>query len=107
MYNAATAATVLLAVATMYVALFAVILVGGLVVIDVGYLDSILGKEAGFADYVNLAWLSASLGTIAGAVGSSFTHADVVRRATFSNREYERRQMPMVGEEAEQRHETA
>ncbi len=95
LYNAATTATVLIAVAAMYLTLFAVVLLGALVVIDVNFLEEHLREQAGFIDYVNLAWLATSMGTIGGAVGSSFSDAEVVRRATFSNREYERRQMSL------------
>lgn len=106
LYNAATAATVVVAVAAMYVALFVVVLIGALVVIDVGFLEENLRNEAGFLDYVNLSWLSTSMGTIGGAVGSSMSNAEEVRRATFSNREYQRRQLSLVKEEqAEQEQE--
>jgi hypothetical protein len=92
LYNAATVTSVLLAVGTMFLALFAVVLLGALVVIDVDYLEENIRDQAGFLDYVSLAWLASSMGTIGGAVGASFSDADVVRRATFSNREFERRQ---------------
>lgn len=106
LYNAATAATVVVAVAAMYVALFVVVLIGALVVIDVGFLEENLRNEAGFLDYVNLSWLSTSMGTIGGAVGSSMSNAEEVRRGTFSNREYQRRQLSLVKEEqAEQEQE--
>ncbi len=99
MYNTATTVTVVVAVAAMYVALFAIVLVGALVVINVDYLEQNLRDQAGFIDYVNLAWLSTSMGTIGGAVGSSLSNAEEVRRATFSNREYERRQLSLAKEE--------
>ncbi len=102
-YNAATAATVVIAVAAMYVGLFFVIYIGGLVVINIDYLGDQLGHAAVATDYLTLAWLSASMGTIAGAVGSSFTDPEIVRQATFSNREYERRQITV---ERETGHET-
>lgn len=106
LYNAATATTVVVAVAAMYVALFVVVLIGALVVIDVGFLEESLRNEAGLLDYVNLSWLSTSMGTIGGAVGSSMSNAEEVRRATFSNREYQRRQLSLVKEEqAEQEQE--
>ncbi|HXD28518.1 MAG TPA: hypothetical protein VN621_07130 [Arthrobacter sp.] len=94
-YNMATLLTVLLAVGTMFVFLFVLILVGGLVVINIDYLADQLGHEAGLPEYLNLAWLSASMGVIAGAVGSSLSDADAVRKATFSNREYLRRQITL------------
>ncbi|MEP7765439.1 hypothetical protein [Sanguibacter sp. 25GB23B1] len=92
LYNAATVTSVLIAVATMFLALFAVVLLGALVVIDVDYLEENIRDQAGFLDYVSLAWLASSMGTIGGAVGASFSDAEVVRRATFSNREFARRQ---------------
>ncbi|PFG33234.1 hypothetical protein [Sanguibacter antarcticus] len=95
LYNAATATSVLIAVTAMFLALFVMVLFGALVVIDVDYLEEYLRTDAGFTDYVSLAWLASSMGTIGGAVGANFSDAEVVRRATFSNREYERRQMSL------------
>ncbi|MGP5218071.1 hypothetical protein [Arthrobacter rhombi] len=97
-YNAATTGTVFIAVAAMYLGLFVVIYIGGLVVINIDYLGAQLGHQAMATDYLNLAWLSASMGTIAGAVGSSLTDPEIVRQATFSNREYERRQISVERE---------
>lgn len=94
-YNTATLLTVLLAVATMFLFLFVLILIGGLVVINVDYMADQLGHEVGMPEYLNLAWLSASMGIIAGAVGSGLSDADAVRKATFSNREYLRRQITL------------
>lgn len=92
-YNLATATTLVAAVASMYLGLFLVILAGSLMIINRGFMAEQLGHEVGFGDYVNLSWLSASLGTMAGALGSSLENKETVRRATFSNREYERRQI--------------
>lgn len=92
-YNLATATTIVAAVASMYIALFVVILAGSLMIISSDFMAEQLGHDVEFEDYVNLSWLSASLGTMAGAVGSSLDNRESVRRATFSNREYERRQM--------------
>lgn len=100
-YNMATLLTVLLAVGTMFVFLFVLIFIGGLVVINVDYLADQLGHDAGLPEYLNLAWLSASMGIIAGAVGSSLSDADSVRKATFSNREYLRRQITLGKQHAE------
>ncbi|WP_372698312.1 hypothetical protein [Arthrobacter sp. JSM 101049] len=95
-YNMATLLTVSLAVATMFVFLFVFILIGGLVVINVDYMADQLGHDAGLPEYLNVAWLSASMGIIAGAVGSGLSDADAVRKATFSNREYLRRQISLA-----------
>lgn len=92
-YNLATVLTILIAVAVMYLGLFSVIFGGALIVVDSEYLSNQLGHAAGIREYLNLAWLSASLGTIAGALGSSLDDEESVRRATFSSREYDRRQL--------------
>jgi len=92
-YNAATLLTVSLAAAAMYILLFLALFLGALIVIDQDYLASQLGHQVGLAEYFNLAWLASSLGLMGGAVGSSFDDVARVQRATFSQREYERRNM--------------
>lgn len=94
-YNLATLATIGSAVLLMYLALFVIILAGALIVIDAKFLGMQLGHDVGFSEYVNLSWLSASLGTIAGAVGSSLDDAESVRKATYSQREFQRRQISL------------
>ncbi|QXQ11960.1 hypothetical protein KUF55_08915 [Paeniglutamicibacter sp. Y32M11] len=101
-YNLATLVTIFAAVLLMYLALFLVILAGSLIIIDNQYLAMQLDHEVGLAEYVNLSWLAASLGTVAGAVGSSLDDEESVRRATFSRREFERRQITLApGKERE------
>ena len=53
----------------------------------------VAGHGVAFGEYLNLSWLSASLGTIAGGPGSSLDNEESVRRATFSRRECKRRQV--------------
>ncbi|MDJ0315476.1 hypothetical protein [Arthrobacter sp. H35-D1] len=98
LYNLATLLTLLLAMLLMYVALFLIILAGALIIIDPAFLAMQLDGDVGFREYVNLSWLSASLGIVAGAVGSSFDDEESVRKATFSRREYERRQISLENE---------
>ncbi|MGQ3383390.1 hypothetical protein [Glutamicibacter sp. TV12E] len=92
-YNAATVLTVGFAAAAMYLLLFLALLAASLIVIDQEYLAYQLHHGVTLADYVNLAWLASSLGTMGGAIGSSFENVEEVQRATFSQREYERRNM--------------
>jgi len=92
-YNAATVLTVGFAAAVMYLLLFLALLAGSLIVIDQEYLAYQLRHDVTLAEYVNLAWLASSLGTMGGAIGSSFDEVKEVQRATFSQREYERRNM--------------
>ncbi|MBM6622181.1 hypothetical protein JTF08_11235 [Micrococcaceae bacterium RIT802] len=106
-YNTATVATIVIAVAVMYVALFCIILAGSLIIINGQFISAELGHAAGFSEYINLSWLSASLGTLAGAVGSSFVDEQAVRRATFSSREFERRQISLMDKDEDKSEERA
>lgn len=91
LYNAATVITVLLGVLLMYVALFSLTLLGAVTVIPANYFSSQLGHDVSLVEYLALAWLASSLGTIAGAFGSSMETSRQVQHATFSRREQDRR----------------
>lgn len=91
--NVSTIITVGVSVLLLYLVLFAVMLTLSLVVVEAGYLESQVGRAAGFGQYLDLAWLAASLGIMAGALGSSFDSDDAVREATYSQRFHERRKL--------------
>ena len=90
LYNAATLCTLTLGVACMYALLYTAALLSALTVIDSGYLASRLGHPAGFGDYATLAWLSCSMGIVAGALGSTLEDEQAIRQATYSRRERDR-----------------
>lgn len=92
LYNAATILTISIGVLCMYTLLFVVTLVSALVVIPPDYLTITLKHPSGVGEFAIVAWLSASMGTIAGALGSGFASEDAVRQAAYSKREQERRQ---------------
>ncbi|MBP2365393.1 hypothetical protein [Pseudonocardia parietis] len=89
--NLSTVLTVACGVLIMFALLFALTLVAAALVIPPHYLGSQLMREAGFDDYVMIAWLSTSMGTVAGALGSGFADESAVRQAAYSRRERERR----------------
>jgi len=91
--NLSTIVTVGVSVALMYLILFLIMLVLSLAVIDASYLRSELMHPVGFGDYLDLAWLTASMGTLAGALGSNFDRDEAVREATYSQRYHERREL--------------
>ncbi|OMH23375.1 hypothetical protein BKD30_13420 [Tersicoccus phoenicis] len=93
LYNTFTGVTIFIGALTMYVMLYLVLLLGALTVIEVGFLSGQLGHPAGWLDYLDIAWLSSSLGTVAGALGSSFDDEEAIRRATYSRRENERHRL--------------
>ncbi|MFD8391965.1 hypothetical protein ACFV2N_22885 [Streptomyces sp. NPDC059680] len=82
--------TLFLGVLCMYALLYALTLVSAFIVIDSSYLASRLGHSTGVGDYATLAWLSSSMGMVAGALGSSLDTEEAVRQGTYSRRERER-----------------
>lgn len=91
--NIATVITVGIGVSLSYLMLFVGLLALSAVIVDAGYLSSQLEKSAGPRDYLELSWLAASLGTMAGALGANFDSDDAIRQATYSKRWHERREM--------------
>ena len=91
MYNAATVGTVLTGALCMYALLFAVVLSSAAVVISPEFLAAQIGRPSSIGDYFSLAWLAASLGTVAGAVGSSVADREDILDATYGHRELIRR----------------
>lgn len=89
LFNASTVLTLSVGVVCMYVVLFVVILGGAAAVISPAYLQTVIGHPVGPADYAALAWLSASLGIVAGALGSGLETEAAVRRTIYSRREYD------------------
>ncbi|GAA4506002.1 hypothetical protein [Brevibacterium yomogidense] len=91
--NTATIATVGFGVTMMHLVLWCILFVLGLIVVDMSYLQEQLGHRVSMIEYIHLSWLSASLGTLAGALGSNFNTEDAIREATYSRRVYERRKL--------------
>ncbi|WP_182353742.1 hypothetical protein [Flaviflexus huanghaiensis] len=87
MYNAAVVVTILMSVVLLYLALFIGVLLAGLIIIEAGYLSDVLGEKATFRHYLDIAWLAASMGTVAGALGSNFDSDDDIKQLTHGRRE--------------------
>ena len=90
LYNAATALTIAAAVILAYAALFALVLAAAAVFVEVDFLRSTLGHPVGPSDYLSLAWITTSLATVAGALGSGLEDEETVRRATYGYRQKRR-----------------
>ncbi|MFC7401037.1 hypothetical protein [Citricoccus sp. GCM10030269] len=101
MYNASTVMTLLVAVTLLYAVLFVGIFIAGLIIIESGYLAQTIGKSASIASYLEIAWLSASLGTVAGALGASFDHEDDIRNLTNGTRKAQRYEERKAAEKRE------
>lgn len=90
LYNAATALTITVAVLFSYAVLFALILVAAGIFIPLNFFESNLQRPVGTADYVILAWMTASLATVAGGLGSGLEDEETVREATYGYRQRRR-----------------
>lgn len=102
LYNAATIVTLTVGVLCMYVFLLVVAFLGALAVIPAAYFEKTLGHSITWLDYVELAWLSTSMGTFAGALGSSFESDQAILQATYGRREQERHERISESQEDEE-----
>jgi hypothetical protein len=90
LYNAATLLTVAIAVVWGYLVLFAVLLAVCGLLIDSGVFHSMTRQPADFGTYVSLAWLGASIATVAGGLGSGLESLDEVREAAYGHNQRRR-----------------
>jgi hypothetical protein len=91
LFNAATAATVLLGVLSLYLALFLFSLAGAGLLITPHLLSKVLSSDVSLADYLSLAWLATSLAMIGGALGAGLETAEAVREAAYAYRPEDQR----------------
>lgn len=90
LYNGSTLLTLGMLVVGLYAVLFLAILLGGVAVIDPEFLAQQLGEPAQFAHYLRIAWLSTSMGVVAGALGAGFDSDADLRRITNGARDRQR-----------------
>lgn len=91
MYTVATMLSLLVSVAALYLLLFAGILLISLLLIDPTYMaQTQQGLEGSPMNYVDIAWLAASMGTVAGAIGSNFDPEADLEGLTQGSREQRR-----------------
>jgi hypothetical protein len=86
LFNIATTATVVIGVAAFYAALFVLSLLAALLLVVPSLLADAIGHPVTVADYVDVAWLTASLATVGGALGAGLESDEAVRRAAYTYR---------------------
>ena len=86
LFNIATTATVVIGVAAFYAALFVLSLLAGLLLVVPSLLADAISRPVTFGDYVEVAWLTASLATVGGALGAGLESDEAVRRAAYTYR---------------------
>lgn len=90
-YNLSTVLTLFLSVLGLYLSMVVLILLSGLVVIDPEFMEGVIGQPATFERYLDIAWLSAALGVVAGGLGATFDDETDLRSLTHGRREALRR----------------
>jgi hypothetical protein len=85
LFNVATAATILIGIATLYAALFLMIFAAAELLLSAQALGSGLGHAVGTGDYAALAWFTASLATVGGALGAGLESDEAVREAAYAS----------------------
>jgi hypothetical protein len=84
LFNLATAATVAIGVLVFYLAVFALSWLGALLLVDRDVFTEVIGRDVGALEYAKLAWLTATLATVGGALGAGLEDDDVVRAAAYT-----------------------
>jgi hypothetical protein len=90
LFNAATVTTLVVGVLFLYAGLLALGLAADRMVLDGHVLSSITRHDATLQEHLAIICLSASIGTIAGAVGTGFESDEAVRQAAYGFRQRER-----------------
>ncbi|MEV0725764.1 hypothetical protein AB0I37_23660 [Micromonospora purpureochromogenes] len=83
LFNLGTILTLTLATAVSYLVLFAGTVLAAALLIDTSVLEQTLQRPVGFTDYLTLAWITSSLATVGGAIGSGLENEDTVRAAAY------------------------
>jgi hypothetical protein len=86
LFNLATAATVIFGMTALYLFVFVASLLAAVVLIVPSLFSETVGHEVDAWDYLRLAWLSSSLGTIGGALGATLETDETVREAAYAHR---------------------
>jgi len=83
MFNLGTILTLTLATTVSYVVLFAGTVLVAALLIDPSVLETTLQRPVEVTDYLTLAWLTSSLATVGGAIGSGLEDEETVRAAAY------------------------
>lgn len=105
LYNAATVVTLLFAVSVFYLILFLLFLMTTFIFVEPGFYVEQVGTSnpPTLINYIQLAWLTTSVGTVTGAVGVGLEEEESVRQATYGHRQRQRyEQMQEQKEEEEE-----
>lgn len=90
LFNATTVLTLTVGAFCLYLVLFLAVLAAAFLFVSGDVVASYAGS-GGLSTYLNLAWMTSSVATLAGALGAGLDSEKAVRAAAYSTRERERR----------------
>lgn len=90
LYNSTTLLTIAVGVMFAYTAVFLLLLSASTIFIPPEILESEIQRAVSPSNYLRIAWMGASVATIAGAIGAGLEDSEAVRNATFSWRQQNR-----------------
>jgi hypothetical protein len=85
LFNFATTATVLIGIASLYAALLLMTFAAAELLLSSHAFSTGLGHAVGAGDYATLAWFTASLATVGGALGAVLESDEAVREAAYTS----------------------
>jgi hypothetical protein len=83
LFNIVTVTTLAIGVASLYLVLFAAMLVAAAVMIPPDALAKQIGHAPAVTDFIRIAWLAASVATVGGAFGTLVESDEAVRAAAY------------------------
>jgi hypothetical protein len=86
LFNLATTTTVVFGIAALYFFVLVASLLAALLLIEPSLLSDALGRDTNAWDYLRIAWLASTLGTIGGALGATLESDEAVREAAYAYR---------------------
>ncbi|GHB29702.1 hypothetical protein [Salinicola rhizosphaerae] len=92
LYNLTTIVTLSAGVLCYYAILFGLFLIAVILFVPGSLLESTVGGSVSWLNFPALAWLAASVATVAGALGSSLESDETIRSATYGYRQQLRQQ---------------
>lgn len=84
LYNLSAISTLLIVIAASYIFLLLMVFLGALIIISPDFMEQTVQSYPGLSLYFRIAWLSASMGIIAGGIGSGFDSSIELKKMTQS-----------------------
>jgi hypothetical protein len=86
LFNFATSATIIIGIATLYVALSVLLAAAVWLMVTPSLFEEVLGRDVGVREYAAIVWFFTSLGALGGGLGAALESDEQVREAAYVSR---------------------